>query len=37
MTEYVNAYFDTGFLSPRINFAIFCLTAALAIAGLFFV
>ena len=33
MNDYVNDNFDTGFLSPRINFALFCASFILAIFG----
>ena len=35
--EYIAEYFDTGFLSPRINFVLFCLSALIGIAGLLWV
>lgn len=35
MNEYIKDNFDTGFLNPRINFALFCTAIALGIFGLF--
>lgn len=34
MNDYINDNFDTGFLSPRINFALFCASFFLAAFGL---
>lgn len=34
MNNYINEYFDTGFLTPRINFILFCGTLALAAVGI---
>lgn len=31
MSDYINEYFDTGFLSPHINFALFCASFVLAV------
>lgn len=33
MREYIEHYFDTGFLSPSINFALFCMAFVLAALG----
>lgn len=35
MNDYISDNFDTGFLSPRINFALFC--ASFGIATLAFI
>lgn len=35
MNDYINDNFDTGFLSPRINFALFC--ASFVVAALAFI
>lgn len=34
MENRINAYFDTGFLSPYLNFALFCASFILAVFGL---
>lgn len=34
MKNYINAYFDTGFLSPYLNFALFCASFILAVLGI---
>lgn len=31
MNDYIKENFDTGFLSPQINFALFCLSFIIAI------
>lgn len=36
MNDYIKDNFDTGFLSPRINFALFCAAFVLAMSGLIF-
>lgn len=36
MNGYINDNFDTGFLSPRINFSLFCAAFVLAMFGLIF-
>lgn len=36
MKDYINVYFDTGFLSPNINFALFCAAFVLAVLGFIF-
>ncbi len=36
MNDYINGNFDTGFLSPCINFALFCASFAVGIFGLIF-
>lgn len=33
MNNYISDNFDTGFLSPRINFALFCASFILAVLG----
>lgn len=33
MTNYIKDNFDTGFLSPYLNFALFCASFVLAIVG----
>lgn len=33
MREYIERYFDTDFLSPSINFALFCAAYVLAALG----
>ena len=34
MNSYIQDNFDTGFLGPRINFALFCASFVLAVFGL---
>lgn len=34
MNDYISDNFDTGFLSPYINFALFCASFILAVFGL---
>lgn len=34
--RYINENYDTGFLSPRINFALFCAAYVLAALGFIF-
>lgn len=34
MKNYISAYFDTGLLSPYLNFALFCASFILAVFGL---
>lgn len=34
MNNYINEYFDTGFLTPRINFILFCGALTLAAVGI---
>lgn len=34
MMDYINEYFDTGALSPAVNFALFCISFILALATL---
>jgi hypothetical protein len=36
MTKYIKDNFDTGFLSPYVNFALFCASFVLAIVGFIF-
>lgn len=36
MNDYINDNFDTGFLSPYLNFVLFCASFALGIFGLIF-
>lgn len=36
MTNYIKDNFDTGFLSPYFNFALFCASFVLAIVGLIY-
>ena len=36
MNDYIRDNFDTGFLSPHLNFALFCASLVLAVFGLIF-
>lgn len=36
MMDYINEYFDTGALSPAVNFALFCISFILTLATLIY-